>query len=320
MALEDAKRQVDLAFTRGEPRGPAHENTFGGATSFLRRRYTKDLDAVDVAVTGVPFDQAVTNRPGARFGPRAIRDASTLQPYDPPYGWGFDPLSEFTVIDYGDMAFDYAQVADFPAALEAHIAGIIAGGAGAITLGGDHFITLPILRAMAAKHGPLSLIHFDAHSDTWIDDDMGRIDHGTFLYKAVRQGLVDPARSVQIGIRTENPDTLGFHIIDARTCHERGPGWVAQQVHDVVGTHPAYLTFDIDCLDPAFAPGTGTPVWGGLANWQAAAILRDLAGVNLVGGDVVEVSPPYDTTGATAVAGAHVAMEILALYCWTRRK
>ena len=138
MALEDSKTYVDEAFTRSSDRGVSFENTFGGATSFLRRRYTKDLRGVDVAITGVPFDQAVTNRPGTRFGPRAIREASSLQPYDPPYGWGFDPLSEFSIVDYGDLAFDYAQVADFPAALEAHIAGIIAGGAGAITLGGDH--------------------------------------------------------------------------------------------------------------------------------------------------------------------------------------
>ncbi|MGH1329652.1 MAG: agmatinase [Paracoccaceae bacterium] len=320
MALEDASKQVDLAFTRAERRGLAYENAFGGALSFLRRRYSKDLAGVDLAITGVPFDQAVTNRPGARLGPRAIREASALQPFDAPYGWGFDPLGAFDIIDYGDLAFDYARVSEFPAALEAHIAGIIAHGAGALTLGGDHYISLPILKAMAAKHGPLSLIHFDAHSDTWPDDDMERIDHGTMFYKAVKLGLVDPARSVQIGIRTDNPDTLGFPIIDARAVHEKGAAWVASEVHRIVGREAAYLSFDIDCLDPAFAPGTGTPVWGGLASWQAAAILRDLAGVRLVGGDVVEVSPPYDTGGATAIAGAHVAMEILCLYCWSRVK
>ena len=319
MALNDAKTQVDLAFTRKERRGLAFENAFGGATSFLRRSYSKELAGVDLAVTGVPFDQAVTNRPGTRLGPRAIREASSLQPYDPPWGWGFDPLSEFTITDYGDLPFDYARVADFPAALQAHAAQIIAGGAGMLTLGGDHYISYPILKAMAAKHGPLALIQFDAHSDTWPDDDEDRIDHGTMFYKAVKAGLIDPARSVQIGIRTENADTLGVTTLSARDVHERGPAWIAQKVHDVVGEHPAYLTFDIDCLDPAFAPGTGTPVWGGLASWQAAAILRDMAGVRLVGGDVVEVSPPYDVGNATAVAGAHVAMEIICLYCWTRR-
>ena len=320
MALEDAKGQVDLAFTREARRGLAFENAFGGATSFLRRRYTKDLAGVDLAVTGVPFDQAVTHRTGARFGPRAIREASALQPYDPPYGWnGFDPLSAFTVVDYGDLAFDYAHTPSFPGLLEAHVAGIIAQGPATVTLGGDHFITLPILRAYAAKFGPLSVIHIDAHSDLWADDDMARIDHGTFMYKAVKLGLVDPARSVQIGIRTVCDDYLGMAYIDARTCHEKGIAHVVARAREIVGQHPTYVTFDIDALDPAFAPGTGTPVWGGLASWQAAALLRDLAGINMVGGDVVEVSPPYDTTGATAIAGAHVAMELCALALWNKR-
>ncbi|WP_126976586.1 agmatinase [Frigidibacter oleivorans] len=319
MALEDAKTQVDMAFTRRDPRGLAFENAFGGATSFLRRRYTKDLTGVDLAVTGVPFDQAVTHRPGTRFGPRAIREASALQAFDAPWGWGYDPLSELTVVDYGDLAFDYADVPAFPAALTAHVAGILAAGAGSVVLGGDHFITLPILRAYADRFGPVSLLHFDAHSDTWADDDMARIDHGTFLYKAAKLGLVDPATSVQVGIRTDNPDTMGFNILPARAVHEAGPSETAARIRAILGDRPVYLTFDIDALDPAFAPGTGTPVWGGLASWQAAAILRDLAGIDLKGGDVVEVSPPYDTTGATAIAGAHVAMEIVALYGWTRR-
>lgn len=319
MALEDAKGQIDLAFTRDDLKGCAFENTFGGATSFLRRKYTKDLKGVDLAVTGVPFDQAVTNRPGTRFGPRAIREASTLQPYDPPYGWGFDPLGDFAIADYGDLAFDYANVAGTPAAIEAHIAGILAADVGTVTLGGDHFITLPILKAYAAKFGPLSVIQFDAHSDLWADDDMDRVDHGTFMYKAVKLGLVDPKRSVQIGIRTECDDYLGMEYIDARTVHEKGAAWAVTRAKEIVGDAPTYVTFDIDALDPAFAPGTGTPVWGGLANWQAAAMLRDLAGINMVGGDVVEVSPPYDTTGITAVAGAHVAFELCCLHLWNKR-
>lgn len=320
MALEDAKNQVDMAFTRPDPRGLAYENAFGGATSFLRRRYGKDLAGVDLAVTGVPFDQAVTHRPGTRFGPRAIREASTLQAFDAPYGWGYDPLSELSIVDYGDLAFDYAHTASFPDRVTAHIAGILAAGAGAITLGGDHFITLPILRAYAEAYGPMALIQFDAHSDTWADDDMSRIDHGTFLYKAIRTGVVDPAATVSVGIRTDNPDTLGVTILDAPFVHQAGVADTAARIRKVVGTRPCYITFDIDALDPAFAPGTGTPVWGGLASWQAAAILRGLAGIDLVGGDVVEVSPPYDTTGATAIAGAHVATELIALYGWTRRR
>lgn len=319
MALEDAKTQVDQAFTRAEMRGLSFENAFGGAVSFLRRRYGKDLSGVDVAVTGVPFDQAVTHRPGARFGPRAIREASTLQAFDAPYGWGYDPFSRFSILDYGDMAFDYAAVAEVPGRIEAHLGAILDAGAAPITLGGDHFITLPILRAVAARHGPVALIQFDAHSDTWADDDPARIDHGTFLYKAIREGLVDPAASVSIGIRTDNPDTLGVTILDAPSVHADGVEATLARVRDVVGGRPCYVTFDIDALDPAFAPGTGTPVWGGLASWQAAALLRGLRGIDMIGGDVVEVSPPYDTTGATAIAGAHVAVELIALWGWTRR-
>ncbi|MGR3655342.1 agmatinase [Paracoccus sp. (in: a-proteobacteria)] len=319
MALEDAKTQVDQAFMRDDARGLSYENAFGGATSFLRRRYAKDLAGVDLAVTGIPFDQAVTNRPGTRFGPRAIREASTLQPYDPPYGWGYDPLSLLSVVDHGDMAFDYANIREVPARIEAHVGKILDAGAAPVTLGGDHFITLPILRAVAARRGPVALIQFDAHSDTWVDDDPDRIDHGTFLYKAIREGVVDPASSVSIGIRTENPDTLGVTILDAPGVHRDGIDATQIRIREAVADRPVYVTFDIDALDPAFAPGTGTPVWGGLASWQAAALLRGLAGVDLIGGDVVEVSPPYDTTGATAVAGAHVAMELIALYGWTRR-
>lgn len=319
MALEDAKSQIDLAFT-GTGRGLAFENAFSGATSFLRRRYTKDLTGVDLAIAGIPFDQAVTNRPGTRLGPRAIREASSLQPFDRPYGWGFDPLEEFALVDYGDMPYDYAAPQEFPAALEAHARAILDTGAAMLTLGGDHSISLPILRAHAAMHGPLALVQFDAHTDTWADDDPRRFDHGTGFYKAVQEGLIDPSKSVQIGIRTDNPDPLGIAIIDARSVHEAVPGQVAAEIKSIVGEARAYLSFDIDCLDPAFAPGTGTPVWGGLSSAQAQHILRDLAGLDLVGGDVVEVSPPYDPAGITAVAGAHVAMELLCLWCWTRRE
>ncbi|WP_371168925.1 agmatinase [Aliiroseovarius sp. 2305UL8-7] len=319
MALEDAKTQVDTALTRDGLKGLSFENTFGGMLSFLRRRYTKDLTGVDIAVTGVPFDQAVTNRPGTRLGPRAIREASSLQSPDPAYGWDFDVMSEFAIVDYGDLAFDYAHIDQFPATLEAHITSILDQGAACLTLGGDHYITFPILRAHVKKHGPLSLLQFDAHTDTWPDDDMTRVDHGTMFYKAVKEGLIDPARSVQVGIRTHNADTLGVNIIDAREVHETGPAAVVKKIKSILGDNKTYLTFDIDGLDPAYAPGTGTPVWGGLTSAQASIILRDLAGINIVGGDVVEVSPPFDTTGATAIAGAHLAMEILNLWAVTRR-
>jgi agmatinase len=320
MSLEDAKKEIDAAFMRPDLRGYSFENAFAGATSFLRRRYSKDLNGVDLAITGVPFDQAVTHRAGTRFGPRAIREASSLMPFDPPHGWPTNPLQDMAIVDYGDLAFDYAKTADFPARLTDHIAGILGAGAGAITLGGDHYITLPILRAYAAKFGALSVIHFDAHSDLWPDDDMTRIDHGTMMYKAVKAGYVDPATSVQIGIRTTTEDYLGFNVITARELHEKGHAWATARASEIVGARSTYLTFDIDALDPAYAPGTGTPVWGGLHSWQASAMLRDLAGINLVGGDVVEVSPPYDTTGATAIAGAHVAYDLICLYHWAKAK
>ena len=321
MGMEDTATEVDGAFTRESVRGPSSEATFGGALSFLRRRYTKDLSDVDLAITGVPFDQAVTNRPGTRFGPRAIREASALQAFDAPYGWdGFDVTSEFNIVDYGDVAFDHAKLQDFPAALTAHIGRILDAGAATIALGGDHYVTYPILRAYAERHGPLSLLQFDAHTDTWPDDDPDRIDHGTMFYKAVKEGLVDPVRSVQVGIRTTNADPLGVNIIDAREVHLEGPVRTAQKIRRILGDHPTYLTFDIDGLDPAYAPGTGTPVWGGLTSAQASIMLRDLAGINMLGGDVVEVSPQYDPSGATAVAGAHVAMELAGLWGWTRRQ
>ena len=319
MALKDSDNDVDGAFTRSDPRGLSFENAFGGALSFMRRNYTKDLTGVDLAFTGVPFDQAVTNRPGTRFGPRAIREASTLQPCDPPYGWDINPLEENNLIDYGDLAFDYAKVSEFPAALQSHIATILASGAGSLVFGGDHFITYPILKAYAEKFGPISLLQFDAHTDTWADDDEERIDHGTMFYKAVKAGIIDVEHSVQVGIRTMNPDTLGVPIIDAPEVHEDPKAAVAK-IKEIIGDRPTYLTFDIDCLDPAFAPGTGTPVSGGLSSAQALMMLRALKGINMVGGDVVEVSPPFDVGNCTGIAGAHVAMELCCLYCWNKRE
>ena len=319
MALKDSAFNVDNAITREGHRGMSFENAFGGILSFMRRTYTKDLSGVDLAITGIPFDQAVTNRPGSRFGPRAIREASTLQPCDPPFGWDINPLADFDVVDYGDLAFDYANVAAFPERLTDHIRVILREGVGTLSFGGDHYITFPILRAYAEKYGPMALVHFDAHSDTWPDDDMTRIDHGTMFYKAVKEGLILPEKSVQIGIRTQDDYDAGVHVIDAPRVHGQTPSATAAQVKEIVGNHPVYLTFDIDCLDPAFAPGTGTPVWGGLSSAQAAAILRDIRGINMVGGDVVEVSPQYDVSGATAVAGAHAAMELMCLYCWNLR-
>ena len=291
------------------------ENAFGGVVSAFRRRLTKDLSGFDLAITGVPFDQAVTNRPGARFGPRAVREASTLQVFDPPWGWdGYSPLESLAIADCGDVGFDYAKVQDVPGALRDHVRGILAQGAGCLAIGGDHSVSLPILEAHAEAHGPLGLVQFDAHSDTWPDGDAARIDHGTMFGKGIASGVIDPSRSVQVGIRTVNADPMGVEAISARDVREAAPGAVAARVREVAGDGPVYLTFDIDCLDPAVAPGTGTPVWGGLTSGEAADILRDLDGLPVVGGDVVEVAPAYDPTGATAVAGAHVLMELICLW------
>ena len=219
----------------------------------------------------------MTHRAGTRFGPRAIREASSLQPYDPPYGWPTNPLEELSIIDYGDCAFDYAKVSDFPDTLTAHIRAILAAGAGTVTLGGDHYITYPILKAYAEKFGPLGVIHFDAHSDLWPDDDLSRIDHGTMLYKAVKTGIVDPKRSVQIGIRTTTEDYLGVNVIDAREVHEKGVAATVAKAKDIVGDGATYVTFDIDCLDPAYAPGTGTPEPGGLTARELLDAVRRIA-------------------------------------------
>lgn len=317
MALEDAKHEVDRALS-GEATGLAYENPFAGVASFLRRPYAKDVSGFDVAVTGIPFDQAVTHRPGARFGPRALREASTLMAGDAPYGWGYSLLDRFRIADAGDMAFDYAAVSDVPGRIERHVADLLGQGAACLMLGGDHSVTLPSLRAHAATHGPMAFVQFDAHPDTWTDNDPGRVDHGTFVYKAMAEGLIDPSRTVQIGTRVEVEEETPNEItrIDARAVHAGAD--VGARVREIVGAAPVYLSFDIDVLDPAFAPGTGTPVWGGLSTAQIGLVLRDLAGIRLVGMDVVEVSPPYDHAGITALAGAYVAYDLLALWGWNR--
>lgn len=305
----------DHAFTAQELKGTRQEPTFAGALSFLRRRYSKDLAGVDVAVTGIPLDTATTNRPGARYGPRGIRMMSSQIAWARPYGCAFDPLDRLAVVDYGDCVWDHGRPGEIPGAIEAHADTIIATGAAMLSMGGDHFVTYPLLKAHAKRHGPLALIHFDAHSDTWNDaEGIGRVDHGTMFYHAAREGLVDPKRSVQIGLRTHNDDLLGFNVLDAPWVHENGAQAVASQARRIVGSHKAYLTFDIDCLDPAFAPGTGTPVAGGLSTAQAFAILKGLAGIDFVGMDVVEVAPAYDVGDITSLAAAHIAHEWLALY------
>jgi agmatinase len=300
---------TDNAFL-GPLRGGSTEATFSGALSFMRRRYSRDLAGADVVVWGVPFDCATSNRPGARFGPQAIRRASAIFEGDPQYPSGRDPFAAMTVVDYGDCTIDHGRVDIVPAAIEAEARAILDSGAQLVTLGGDHFVTLPLLRAHAARHGALALVQFDAHQDTW-DDDGGKISHGTFVGRAVEEGLIDPARSIQVGIRTCAPQDYGIEIIDAYEVHRIGIDAVAERVKARVGDAPAYLTFDIDALDPAFAPGTGTPVAGGLSSAQALMLLQGLAKLDWRGMDVVEVAPAYDHADITAIAASTVAQHYL---------
>jgi len=304
----------DYALYRDSLYGTSPEATYAGAVSFMRRKYTRDLKEVDLVVTGVPLDTATTNRPGARFGPRAVRAASTIMAWERPYGMEFDPFDKLAVVDYGDCVFDFGRPELVPAVIEEHASTIIEQGPGLLTLGGDHFVAYPLLQAHAKKFGgPISLLHFDAHSDTWADED-GRIDHGTMFYHAAREGIVDPGTSVQIGLRTQNPDTMGFNILDGPWVQENGVDAVIAETRKILGDRPVYLTFDIDCLDPSFAPGTGTPVCGGLSSYQAMSIIRGLRGINLIGMDLVEVAPAYDIGEITALAGAHMAMEMICVY------
>ena len=308
------KKITDHAVVREDLYGTTAEPTYGGALSFMRRKYPKDLNGVDGAVMGIPLDTATTNRPGARFGPRAIRAASSIMAWEKPYGMDFDPFDKLAVVDAGDCFFDHGRPEQTPAAIEEQAFGIIEQGPALLSLGGDHFVSYPLIKAHHRKHGgPLSLLHFDAHSDTWADEN-DRIDHGTMFWWAAKQELIDPATSVQIGIRTTNADSLGFNIIDGPRVHEIGIAAVVEKTRAILGDRPVYLTFDIDCLDPSYAPGTGTPVCGGLTTHQAMAILRGLAGINVIGMDVVEVAPAYDVGEITALAGAHLAMEMLYLY------
>ena len=309
----------DAAFRRKSLKGTVIENSFSGALSFMRRKYTRELEGVDVAVTGIPFDQAVSNRPGARFGPESIRRATAQHAWGPIWPWCFDPFDTLAVIDYGDLQVDYGHIEKTPEDITTHIAAIVDTGVSTLTLGGDHFVTYPILKAYHQKHGPIGLVHFDAHRD-FENDAEGRIDHGTMFTRAMKDGLLDPARTIQIGIRTyfKGERGEGVQVVGADEVHATTSEAIASNIRNRVGEGPAYLTFDIDCLDPTFAPGTGTPVPGGLSTYQALAIIRSLKGLDFVGMDLVEVSPPYDSAEITANAAAMIAIEMLCLKAWAR--
>jgi len=302
----------DQAFRKDETRGRWPEMGYAGALSFLRRRYSRDAGAADVVVSGVPWDGATSNRSGCRMGPRAIRAASAETAQLNAFPWGFDPFQTLRVIDWGDAWLDPHDPASIPVAIEAHAAAILEAGAKMLTFGGDHFISYPLLRAHARKHGPLALVQFDAHGDLW-PDRPGTLDHGTMMARAISEGIIEPGRSAQVGIRTFHDSDEGLDILTAPFIHREGVRAAIEAVRGRVGDAPVYISFDIDVLDPAFAPGTGTPVPGGLASWQALEIMRGMGGLNLVGMDLVEVSPPYDTSEITAIAAATIAHDWLCL-------
>ena len=302
----------DQAFRATENKDRWAEMTYGGATSFLRRRYTRDLSGVDVVVSGVPFDSSVTYRPGCRLGPRAIRAASVQLAELKAFPWGFDPFATLAVTDWGDVMLDPHHPETVPLDIQSHAKAILDSGAKMLTLGGDHFIAYPLLKAHAEKHGPVALLQFDAHCDTWPDDPT-RLDHGTMFARAAAEGVIDVSKSTQIGLRTYNDSDYGFEILTAPWVHRNGIDAALDIIKKRAGDTPLYISFDIDGLDPAFAPGTGTPVSGGLASWQALELLRGLGSLNLIGMDVVEVSPPYDHAEITALAAAHVAHDWLCL-------
>lgn len=287
--------------------------TFAIPPSFLGiARHNRDAP---VCIAGVPLDIGTTNRSGARFGPAAVRQASRMLVDGAHPVHGVTP-AESAVSDIGDFEIALGDIASSLRLIEQQAAGL----PHLVAIGGEHGITLPLLRALSKRRGPLALVHFDAHVDTWPDNFGQAFAHGSVFYHAIEEGLVEPRRMIQIGIRSPVERAVhdwtlatGVTIVTAQDVHEAGCPAVAQHIREIVGAGPCYLTFDIDALDPAFAPGTGTPEIGGLASWQAQAILRRLGDVNFVGMDLVEVAPAYDSAEITALAGATIVWEYLSL-------
>lgn len=286
-----------------------YSNAFG----FLRQplNFNPVDSTADVIVLGLPFDMATTGRSGSRMGPDAIRKASVnLHWEEQRWPWRFKLCRAITIEDCGDLIFSPGDAEDFTQKAQAYASDIIKSGKTLLSLGGDHFATLPLLRAHYEKYGKMALVHFDAHTDTYSAGS--RYDHGTMFYHAPKEGLIDSDHSIQIGIRTDyEHKNHPFQVIDAATANDMTAADIAEQIKSRVGDLPVYLTFDIDCLDPAFAPGTGTPVCGGLTTDKALKIIRALTDVNLVGMDVVEVAPSYDSAEVTALAGATLGLEML---------
>ncbi|WP_108659238.1 agmatinase [Acuticoccus kandeliae] len=310
-----ADKLFDPAGTRVAP--------FAGVSTFLDLPYRKidwrapDLSGLDVAIAGVPMDLGVTNRNGSRFGPRAVRTIERVGPYN--HVLKTMPQSDVAAADVGDIPFrSRFELATCHADIEAGAAALVKGGVIPLFVGGDHSITLPILRAVGADR-PVGMVHIDAHCDTSGPFDNCKFHHGGPFRQAVLDGVLDPTRTIQIGIRGsseylwEFSYESGMSVIHAEEISDLGIEAIAARIRAVIGTGPTYVSFDIDSLDPAFAPGTGTPEIGGLTTREALAILRSLAGINMVGGDVVEVAPQYDATTNTAHAGAQMLFELLSL-------
>ena len=294
---------------------------FAGVRTFMRLPHVTDLTGVDAAVYGIPFDTAVSYRPGTRFGPEAIRSASALlRPFHA--GFGIDLCETLSIVDYGDLPVAPGDTEGTYRRVETALEPVVDAGVFPLALGGDHSITLAELRAIAARHGPLALVQLDAHGDTWDEYFDQRYFHGTTFRRAAEEGLIDPASSVQAGMRgplyqssdLDDARALGFEVIPSEELRRLGAEEYGRLVLERAGGRPVFLSFDVDFLDPAFAPGTGTPEIAGFSTAEAVALLRALRGVRLAGADVVEVSPPYDGPGQiTAHAASNVAWELLAL-------
>ena len=301
-----------------QPRSPNDMPRFGGTPTMMRLPEAPGAGGLDACFVGVPMDIGAGWRPGTRFGPRAIRAESVMvKPYN--VMTGAAPFESLQIADAGDVAINTFNLADSVARIRAHYDGLLRHPVRPITLGGDHTITYPILQAIGAKHGPVALIHIDAHPDT--NDRMfgERIAHGTPVRRATEEGLIRPDLTFQIGLRGNGfgPEDFGwgrkqgFTVVTADKLWGKDLTPLIADIRARIGDTPTYVTFDIDSLDPSVAPGTGTPEMGGLTGWQALQLIRGCRGIDIVGCDVVEVSPPYDPSGNTALLGANIAFELL---------
>ena len=307
------------------PRNPFVSPRFGQIATFMLLPAASSADGLDVALIGIPYDGGTSYRPGARFAPRAIREQSSLiRPWHPVLK--VHPFERLRVADCGDVDVNPISIEDTYAAVSRHLDGVIAAGALPLCVGGDHSITLPILRSLARRHGPVGVVHFDAHPDTWDEYFGHKFFHGTPFRRAVEEGVIDPKRFIQIGLRGPlyGPDDFAFHdergieAIRIETVKDLGVGWVAARL-ERLRDGPVYCSFDIDAIDPAYAPATGTPEVGGLTSYEALSLVRSLAGLDLVGADIVEVSPAYDGPGqVTALLAANLMFELVCQFALAR--